>query len=116
MGKSRWNCIFHHTIGPILPDKNVKKDIKSPRELAKITDKALKPGGYYIAFRRRDSDNIPIEEELLRDYDYTDESFDFRYREGVMGEAYHVSIFQKPSHIETIQEDIKDATGLILPR
>lgn len=117
--ESRWDCIFHHRIWPLAADKKVEKELKSPVELAEITDAALRPGWCYIAFRIIGSDNKPLDEQVLVKKGYSDESFMFRYKKGLVGigeKWYHVTILRKPSQIEAIQEDTRDATKLILPR
>lgn len=116
MWESRWDCIFHHTIGPIGANPGTEKELKNSQELAEITHQALRPGGYYIAFRRLESDNIPLDEETLRKQGYLDSSFDFNYNNSFLGREwwYHATILQKPSGTDELREGVHGSIGWII--
>lgn len=107
IGESRWDCIFHHSIWPT---NNAKK-------LTEITDKALAPGGHYIAFKKIPAGFEPIDKKILLRKGYDDQSFVFHYKEGVLvGDTlgFHVTILQKPSESSEIVRGVQDDSNGIL--
>lgn len=66
-----FDCIFNHRIGP------------TPGGYEKVTDAALNPGGFYIAFREKGSkSNEPVDKKFFKDNNYTDDSFSFSFKPG----------------------------------
>ena len=94
----QFHCIFHHRIGPTY-DK-----------LEQVTDACLKPGWYYIAFRRIGSESSdPVNRGYFTDrLDYDDYSFTYRWKDKWWSRHqpediwYHVTILQKPSGIPDV--------------
>jgi hypothetical protein len=103
-----FDCIFNHSIGP------------TPGGYEKVTDAALNPGGYYIAFREQESEsNEPVDKIFFRDKKkYEDYSFSFSFKPNITSvkKRYDVTIFQKLLKIHHIQEDTRDSTNLVLAR
>lgn len=102
-----FDCIFNHRIGP------------TPGGYEKVTDAALNPGGFYIAFREKESvSNEPVNKKFFKDNKYTDDSFSFSFKPGLTSvkKWYDVTIFQKPLETQKVIKDIQEDIWLILPR
>jgi hypothetical protein len=83
-----WDCIFHHRLGPCERDHEL------------VIDSKLNSGGYYIAFRSRESLNsAPINQAVLIGLGYKDLSFSFEFPSTLAMQNpdwYHVTILSKP--------------------
>lgn len=101
-----FDCILNHRIGP------------TEGGYEKVTDAALNPGGFYIAFRDRESvSNEPVNKKFFLDHEYYDGSFSFRFKEWITREnkeGYDVTIFRKPFKSTSIIRGTQDDTDVIL--
>lgn len=103
-----FDCIFHHSIGP------------NPSGYEKVTDAALNPGGFYIAFRGRESRSPePVDKQYFIDHKYYDGSFSFEFRKRIKHNSnsnnwYDVTIFRKPFQSGRVMWWVQDDTNGIL--
>lgn len=104
-GEGVWDCIYTHRIGPLNTG------------LEEITHRALRPGGYYIGFRKiwSISDN-PVRRDSKVFKNYTDTSFTLSFPEEVFMEdvGYEVTLLQKPKNIHTTTSTASSMVASIL--
>jgi hypothetical protein len=72
-----FDCIFNHRIGP------------NPEGYEAVTDAALNPGGYYIAFRDQGSISPePVDKNFFHEDRYDDLSFSFEFRKKLLNKKH----------------------------
>lgn len=104
-GPEVWDCIFHHRIG--IGNNNLEN----------VTDEALKPGWYYIAFKRHESGpENPVNKNLLMQKWYQDFSFSLDFPKWTFMEdsGYEVTVLRKSAPLIQSEQRTKSTVFSIL--